>query len=795
MLSLSFRTLIVLVLVTVTTVSAQLTPDATDVVRLGADPASAGILPFRVDFLNWPHTGLDVTDFAPVTALPGVTVDAVRRGRYIDLTGASNFLRIPNPVNAPTDALTFECWLRTTDNTGTIISYNNGSTGARLYNPNNLSFSANGGVDTLNSGVSVNDGQWHHVAARWSQPGTGNMRIYVDGVQVANSTSATSGNLPTGGDFYVAEFNSINLSDSLSGDFDDVRIWNVSRTNTQIANTMSRSQNGLNANLCLTLPLEEFEDLGVSGGGSDDLRDTTVNANHADLVGTATFGFTDQISNLFAYVDLNVPAAGACPETVGLDVLNDGTVLGFDGTPMSMPFSGGEVYTLTGGAPLTINVPTDFPTIQAAIDAAPCDNVIIAVAPGTYNEFDISFGGKAVTVSGTGGAAATIIDAQGLGMAFLIDADGVLEGVTVRNGSRSGGANVTADATIRNCIFENNLSVTLGGGLRLSGNCVVDSCRFIGNTGNLSGGAIASFSSNTDKVVVNCVFEDNTTLGSGGAIYQSNSGGLDIVHCTFTGNVSGSGGNAVHDPFGGSSAVRLINSIAWGNGANEVNGKVEVSHSNVLGGAPGVGNIDVNPLFADADLRLLACSPCINAGDPAAISLPTLDFDGNTRVLEGTPDMGAFEITSGQPNLHPGTGEDLTLDIAINGSGGPCNLIVAASTGDALSMSLASPGGTFDGTLPSILGQLFTPDAPLTPVFPGLLIDLFAPFPPFVIFDGATQGGLFGPLVLPAGGMTLQGFIPVGLEGFYILTQGLVTTSTAANSIFAGTDGVEIRIF
>ncbi len=54
-----------------------------------------------------------------------------------------------------------------------------------------------------------------------------------------------------------------------------------------------------------------------------------------------------------------------------------------------------------------INVPGEFPTIQAAIDAA-MDGDEVEVHPGTYNEA-INFLGKAITLYSSGGAAVTTI--------------------------------------------------------------------------------------------------------------------------------------------------------------------------------------------------------------------------------------------------------------------------------------------------------------------------------------------------------------------------------------------------
>jgi len=67
------------------------------------------------------------------------------------------------------------------------------------------------------------------------------------------------------------------------------------------------------------------------------------------------------------------------------------------------------------------------------------------------------------------------------------------------------------------------------------------------------------------------------------------------------------------------------------------------------------GNISADPLFADpaqADFRLRANSPSIDAGTNTAVGLPPSDIDGRTRIHDGDGngaplvDMGAYEFTA-----------------------------------------------------------------------------------------------------------------------------------------------------
>jgi len=113
----------------------------------------------------------------------------------------------------------------------------------------------------------------------------------------------------------------------------------------------------------------------------------------------------------------------------------------------------------------------------------------------------------------------------------------------------------------------------------------------------------------------------------------------------------------------------IVNSILRDNGSQEIfldgaGSVLEISNSDVMGGWPGEGNIDADPLFMDpenGDFRLEESSPCI---DSASTIGPVTDIDAIMRPVDipgvgrdGTGDeydMGAYERSaSGNPTFTP----------------------------------------------------------------------------------------------------------------------------------------------
>ena len=97
----------------------------------------------------------------------------------------------------------------------------------------------------------------------------------------------------------------------------------------------------------------------------------------------------------------------------------------------------------TSPAQSILLVPSQYPTIQAALNAAPPGGEV-HIAPGVYTgtgNVDLVLAtGSDLRIRGTGGSGATVLDCQGSAAiphrGFLITAGGpglVLEGLTIRN--------------------------------------------------------------------------------------------------------------------------------------------------------------------------------------------------------------------------------------------------------------------------------------------------------------------------------------------------------------------------
>ncbi len=287
------------------------------------------------------------------------------------------------------------------------------------------------------------------------------------------------------------------------------------------------------------------------------------------------------------------------------------------------------------------------------------------------------------------------------------DRTAVLDGFTITEGEAYNVSNnndlgggmysYAGSPTIRNCTFTNNWALNYGGGMCNDGNScpLLINCIFVQNSATDGGGMDNEYS---HPILINCVFvgnwvdEYNADSFSGGAIYNFYSNPT-LINCTITANVAVEWGICGGIYNSTSSRPTLTNCILSEN--SDTNGKTESSQ--IYGGTllinyccvqgwtgdlGGTGNTGSDPLFVDADgidniigteddnLRLLAGSPCIDAGDNSVVTVTT-DLDGNPRIVNGMVDMGAYEfhglfLSSGSITVPEGQTAAFTVALAVD---------------------------------------------------------------------------------------------------------------------------------
>lgn len=159
---------------------------------------------------------------------------------------------------------------------------------------------------------------------------------------------------------------------------------------------------------------------------------------------------------------------------------------------------------------IVINIPVDYPTIQAGVDAAVHGDTVL-LADGTYSgsgNRDISFAGIAIAVMSINGPDTCVIDCQGSradphrGFKFVNyeSEEAVVSGVTIKNGYHEYGGGMLCSSpfvidnapTITGCKFENNHAEHGGGIYFYDSRSTITNCRFRNNSAIIAGGAIDS---------------------------------------------------------------------------------------------------------------------------------------------------------------------------------------------------------------------------------------------------------------------------------------------------------------
>ncbi|HVZ94305.1 MAG TPA: right-handed parallel beta-helix repeat-containing protein [Phycisphaerales bacterium] len=240
-------------------------------------------------------------------------------------------------------------------------------------------------------------------------------------------------------------------------------------------------------------------------------------------------------------------------------------------------------------------------------------------------------------------------------------------------------------ANIRRCAFVRNIQVGGGGGISVGTfaegpgtSATIDRCVFVGNEASFDGGAAVYGHVGSTILLTNSVFTGNDRTGFCTIFSQGEE--IMLTNCTIANNGSPSAFHAAVLLTGGVAVGSINNSIIWSNQSSSPSNaamlpigptSISVNRSLVQGWTgqyPGVGTVNANPMFVDADgadniagtedddLRLSPGSPGIDRGDNSFIAAWSADLDGCPRRRDdpatvdtgvGAPpvvDAGAYEF-------------------------------------------------------------------------------------------------------------------------------------------------------
>jgi hypothetical protein len=245
--------------------------------------------------------------------------------------------------------------------------------------------------------------------------------------------------------------------------------------------------------------------------------------------------------------------------------------------------------------------------------------------------------------------------------------------------------NYVRSITISGMIDKRTHLFGLGGGIYADGESWVTLVRCLVTRNRADSGGAGIYAVEATIVADNCYIVDNTLTTFGNhniSQYPPYADGGIAMNCGETSmlrncTIANNKADAAYAPMRGAilGPCNLESSIVWGNdqhiGADVIASYCDVEDLSTV--FPGEGNINTDPLFADtahADYSLLAGSPCIDAGDPAAPpdgdgTCADIGVSTNNYVRSIIATTGSLVVPSnGSASLHISNSGSMTLTIA-----------------------------------------------------------------------------------------------------------------------------------
>ena len=216
--------------------------------------------------------------------------NGIGSGNSLDFDGISQYASVPNNNNLrPAVNMTLECWFyprsfsdewtsplsHAVDNSGTESGYDFSWTNGKLRFRVKTSSQGSNTWDNSAGTDAYEINKWQHIAGVYNGD---SIYFYLNGVlkeKIAATGAINWDNLPT--DFRIGSFHDSNEDWYFDGKLDEIRVWNIARSQTEIRSTMCSKLVGNELGLAAYYRLDESNTLQVKDAGVNALNGNTTN--------------------------------------------------------------------------------------------------------------------------------------------------------------------------------------------------------------------------------------------------------------------------------------------------------------------------------------------------------------------------------------------------------------------------------------------------------------------------------------------------------------------------------------
>jgi len=237
---------------------------------------------------------------------------AFKFANALEFDGVNDYVNVTRPVG---DDFTIEYWVKTTQvgtegsmwysGVGIVDAEVGGGTNdfGTALNGSKLAFGVGNSDYSIISNASINDGSWKHIAVTRTK-NSGAIAIYINGVLDKTGTCSNYGTLNAPS--FVRLGGMQTATNYFDGALDDIRFWNVVRTQAQIAANMNQELNGDEAGLVAYFKCNQGVPNEINTGITTLFDETTL--YHTAL---SNFTLTSTASNfVFGRINTSVVAEG-----------------------------------------------------------------------------------------------------------------------------------------------------------------------------------------------------------------------------------------------------------------------------------------------------------------------------------------------------------------------------------------------------------------------------------------------------------------------------------------------------